>query len=299
MAKSFVMQLASLVTLFVSIPALVTLVFSIINIQFPDAVDSYWQIESAESAIRYSIAVLVVFFPAYLWLTRRVNQARRSEGQLYHTLTKWLIYLALLVAGLVILGDLAVVVYTFLGGEITVRFILKALALIAIIGPVAYYYALDAKDFWQSREKQSIMIGIGALVAVLALAVLGYLNISSPSEAREVRLDQEQIYDLQDMQWRVENYYQMNNSLPTTIEDVYTDFPVPTPAEGREEYQYNVTGNDSYELCATFLHPTSMGERQVPKPIRIDGDAYFQNQNWEHGAGLKCFERRVEISGSV
>lgn len=292
MAKSFVTQLASLITLFVSIPAVVTLVFSIINIQFPDAVDSYWQIESAESGIRYSIAVLVVFFPAYLWLTRRVNQARRSEGQLYHTLTKWLIYLALLVAGLVILGDLAVVVYTFLGGEITVRFILKALALIAIIGPVAYYYVLDAKDFWQDKEKQSVMVGGGALVVILALAVLGYMNISSPSEAREVKLDQEQIYDLQDMQWRVENHYQMTGSLPTSIEAVYTDFPVPIAPEGRDNYEYNITGGDTYELCATFVHGTPSSERQMTKPIQTN-DIYLQNQNWEHGAGQKCFERRA------
>lgn len=292
MAKSFVTQLASLITLFVSIPALVTLVFSIINIQFPDAADSYWQIESAESGIRYSIAVLVVFFPAYLWLTRRVNSARRSEGQLYHTLTKWLIYLALLVAGLVILGDLAVVVYTFLGGEITVRFILKALALIAIIGPVSYYYALDAKDFWQNKEKQSIMVGGGVSFAILILAILGYINISSPSEAREIKLDQEQIYDLQDMQWRVENHYQMNGSLPTSIEAVYTDFPVPVAPEGRMDYKYNVTGGDTYQLCTTFVHATPANERQITKPIP-GNDVYLQNQNWEHGAGQKCFERRV------
>lgn len=292
MAKSFVTQLASLITLFVSIPALVTLVFSIISIQFPDAVDSYWQIDSAESGIRYSIAVLVVFFPAYLWLTHNVNQARRSEGQLYHILTKWLIYLALLVAGLVILGDLAVVVYTFLGGEITVRFILKALALIVIIGPVAYYYVLDAKDFWQDKERQSVMIGGGALVAMLVVAVFGYMNISSPSEAREVKLDQEQIYDLQDMQWRVENHYQMNGALPTSIEAVYTDFPAPTPSEGREGYNYNVTGSDTYELCATFMHSTPSSEREMAKPIP-GNDIYLQNQNWEHGAGQKCFERRA------
>ncbi len=116
MAKSFVLQLAALATLFVSLPAFITLLFSIINLQFPDAIDAYWQIESAESTVRYTIAILVIFFPAYLVLTRLVNTARRSEGELYYTLTKWLIYLALLVAGLIILGDLAVVVYTFLNG---------------------------------------------------------------------------------------------------------------------------------------------------------------------------------------
>ncbi len=151
---------------------------------------------------------------------------------------------------------------------------------------------LDAKDFWQDKEKQSITVGGGAFVAILVLAVLGYVNISSPSEAREIKLDQEQIYDLQDMQWRVENHYQMNGSLPTSIEAVYTDFPVPVAPEGREGYEYSVTGGDTYQLCPTFVHSTPSSERQMTKPIPSN-DIYLQNQNWEHGEGRKCFERRV------
>ena len=291
MAKSFVLQLASLVTLFVSIPAFIALLFGIINLQFPDAADSYWQIESAHNGIRYAIAVLVIFFPAYLIITRMVNKARRDEGALYHTLTRWLIYLALLVAGIIMLADLAVVVYTFLGGDITTRFIFKALVLLAVIGAAFYYYALDAKDHWQKREKESIRVGLAAFAVVLAAVVYGAFQIETPSEVREIRLDQEQIYDLQDMQWRIEAHYETTNSFPATLQMIYQGFDVPTAPEARESYVYRTTGPDTYELCATFAHPTPQSDREAFRPVT--GDKYLANQNWEHGSGQHCFERRI------
>lgn len=292
MAKGFVLQLAALVTLFVSLPFFVALVFSIINLLFPDAADSYWQIESTQSTIRYAIASLVIFVPAYLLLTRKVNESRRNEGELYHSVTKWLIYLALLVAGMVILGDLAVVVYTFLNGEITIRFILKALALFIIIGGASYYYLLDAKDFWKKREKQSIAIGVSVLVVTLATVVFGYIQIDSPSVAREVRVDQKQITDLQNIQWRIEGNHQDGASLPTSLEQVFTDFPAPTAPEGREAYEYRVTGDNTYQLCATFAQATPSGERNSTKPSYGEDD-YWRNNNWEHTEGRKCFDRKI------
>lgn len=297
MAKSFIMQLASLVTLFVSLPAAVTLIFGIINLQFPDAADMYGEVASAQDTIRYSIAVLAIFFPAYLVLTRLVNKARRGEGELYHKLTKWVIYIALLVGGVVMLTDLAVVVYTFLGGEMTTRFILKALALLVVIGAAFYYYALDAKDHWQKRERLSISIGGGAFLVVLVLIGIGIAKIDTPAKARAINLDKQQITDLEEIQWRVEAYYQQNQSFPANFETLYTDFPAPTAPEEREAYSYRVTGAKSYELCATFAEATPEEERNQPKTYSPGEEAYYQNQNWEHLAGRKCFERTIVSVG--
>ena len=100
-AKHFVLQLGSLITLYLSIAFLLVLLFNIINLAYPDAADAYWQIESYSDAVRIGIAMLIVFFPAYLILTRQVNQIRRRESSdgSYLGFTKWLVYLSLLVAG--------------------------------------------------------------------------------------------------------------------------------------------------------------------------------------------------------
>lgn len=287
MAKSFVLQLASLVTLFVSLPALITLLFGIINLKFPDAADTYWQATSSEDSARYAIAVLAIFFPAYLIITRIVNKARRNEGELYHTLTKWLVYLALLVGGMTMLVDLAVVVYTFLGGEITIRFILKSVSLLVVIAAAFAYYAYDAKGYWQKREKASISIALGALALVIAAAAYGVSVINSPTEARAIKLDQQQVSDLQDIQWRVEDFYRMNDSFPANLETLYGGLTSPTAPEGRTAYEYRVTGSDTYVLCATFAKETPVGERNM-----ITGPD-MKYQNWDHTEGEYCFERKI------
>ncbi len=292
MAKSFVLQLASLATLFVSLPAFILLVFSIINLAFPDAAESYWRIESAQSSIRYTIAVLAVFFPAYIFITRKVNNGRRDEGELYHKLTKWFIYIALLIAGMVMLGDLATVVFYFLNGEITIRFILKALAMLLIIGGAFYYYLLDAKDYWNKKETVSKIIGAVVSVVVIVFAVIGYMQIDSPSQTREIKIDQQQVSDLQNIHWKIQGFYQTNGVLPDSIDQAYPDFPAPIATEGRAQYEYNLTGAETYQLCATFSRATPESERNSGQ-YYYEIDKYSKNNIWDHGEGQKCFDRVV------
>jgi hypothetical protein len=94
-AKHFVLQLGSLITLYLSIAFLLVLLFNIINLLYPDAVDSYWQIESSSEGVRLGIAMLLVFFPTYLILTRKVNQLddKMSVVLIQVLLNGWFIYL--------------------------------------------------------------------------------------------------------------------------------------------------------------------------------------------------------------
>ena len=108
--KQFALQIAALITLYVSISAFLILLFGLINLTYPDAAEDYWQIQSSQSGIRYAIAALIVFFPAYLVLTRVVNQARRHASNLYHTLTKWFVYLSILVG---VLSKIPLIILSF------------------------------------------------------------------------------------------------------------------------------------------------------------------------------------------
>lgn len=294
LAKNFILQLASLITLFVSIPAFITLVFGVINLVFPDAAESYWRIDNAREGIRISIAILVIFFPAYLLTTRIVNKSRRTEGTIYHTLTKWLIYIALLVAGIIMLIDLAVVVMTFLNGEITIRFILKALAVLAVIGSAFYYYLEDAKNYWQNREKTSMQIGAVALLVVATVTVFAFTKIETPQEVRSAKLDSEQVSDLQAIQSRIEVYYQENSMLPGTIAEAYPTSNIPVAPGDRKAYEYKVIDDSSYELCAYFATESSNPDERIATPV-IDKRSALEvsNYNWEHGIGDKCFKRTI------
>ena len=290
--KNFALQIVAIITLFVSISGIIALLFGLINIKYPDEAEGYWAYESAQSSIRYAIALLIVFFPAFIFLTRRVNQASRQESNFYHTLTRWILYLALLIGGLVLLGDLVAVILTFLNGELTVRFILKAATILVVVGSAMYYYWQDTKGYWRDNEQQSIYIGAILSFLVVVALVYGYTRIDSPQVVRELRLDQQQLVDLQDMQWRIEAYYAENGQLPDVLSAVYKDISEPTAPETREPYSYRSTGETSYELCATFGRSTPESERMASKPI-LDPAYNPNNYNWEHGSGEKCFERTV------
>jgi hypothetical protein len=63
---------------------------------------------------------------------------------------RWLTYLTLFIAACVLIGDFVSLVYNVLGGELTVRFVLKVLTVGIIAGTVFWYYLselrLDERD---------------------------------------------------------------------------------------------------------------------------------------------------------
>jgi len=296
-AKHFVLQLGSLVSLYLSVSFLLVLLFGIINIMFPDAAEGYWAIESASSSIRLGIAMVVVFFPTYLILTRIVNTARRTANAgTYLGLTKWLIYLSLLIGGVVLLGDLVAVIMGFLEGELTVRFFLKALAVLIVVGAAFYYYLLDAKGYWMKEEQKSMIFAGLMGVVVGASVIFGFMNIETPAEVREGRLDAQQLTDLQNIQYQVESYLALNNAVPEKLGDLEMGESLPVAAEEREPYTYEKTAN-GFKLCATFAKasdPNEMGWAPV-----FDETAAIKNRdNWTHSEGRYCFERVVNPSGT-
>ncbi|MDA8597047.1 DUF5671 domain-containing protein [Candidatus Pacebacteria bacterium] len=286
--KDFALQLGALGSLYISITSIITLLFGVITIMLPDAADSYYQVESASNTIKFSTAILVVFFPVFLWLTRTMQQQRRQESHEYLSITRWLIYLSLVVVGGVLLGDIVAVLYSYLNGELTSRFLLKAIVLAAVLGTAFYYYRKDAQAYWKKHEAQSKLFGLGAIILVVGSLVLGFMYSQTPSEVREARIDEKQVQDLQTIQWRVEEQYHLEEELPSDLNAAFSDLSIPTAPAGREPYSYSVTGEDTYELCATFVEPTVRSDYEVARPVIME-----RNYNWEHGTGEWCFERAI------
>ena len=284
-AKNFALQLGALIALYVSIGALILLLFSTINVIYPDLERYPWEVDSASSAIRGAIAALIVFFPAYLVLTRIVNKARRAEAGTYASFTKWLLYLSLLVGGGVLLGDLVSVINNFLNGELTMRFLLKALTVFVVVGAAFAYYVLDARSYWQTHEAESKRFGFGALVLVLLALVLGFMNTETPAEVRERTIDDRVVSDLQTVEANIQNYYSVHNALPARLEDAYNGLSVTQAPKGRDTYTYETMSETAYKICGEFNAPSSESSRAMY--------AWDPSVSWEHGAGNWCFERSV------
>ncbi len=287
----FALQLGAFISLYLSVSFLLVLVFGIINLLFPDPAEGYYMRESASSSVRLGIAMVLVFFPTHLYLTRVVNRLKRTQPNDAHlVITKWLLYLSLLVGAGALLIDLVVVIMTYLEGDVTTRFIAKALAVLGIIGAAVHYYTLDVRGFWIKNESKSIMFGIGTtLVAFVAIAY-GFATVDSPSTVRAHKLDAAQITDLQSIQYKIEEKLSISSStLPVSIVAAYGEFPAPTAPIGRPDYRYNVT-ESGFELCAAFSAP--MQTDLQFNPVMIDKEQRIINRDdWNYKVGDFCFKR--------
>lgn len=292
-AKNFALQLGSLISLYVSIGAIISMLFGVIMVQYPDAAQGYWEVESAGSMIRFSIALAVVFFPTYIILTRIVNNIRRNEHGVYLALTKWLIYLSLLVGGISILVDFVILLNGFLSGELTIRFALKSIAFFIVVGTALVYYVYDARGYWNDHEKQSLRYGSIVSIATLLIVTAGFMNTATPKEVREMNIDENQINDLGIIQSNIESYYTEHTALPQTLDMIYSNGVTPIQApEERSPYTYRMIDINTFELCADFAHESNKTEK-VQYSNQGNSQYILNAYDWTHSKGHWCFTRKL------
>ncbi len=291
-AKNFALQLGAVIALYVVIVSLISLLFSVITIAFPDPAQGIWEKTGASSTIRTTIAFLIVFLPTYIVLTRILNNIRRSEQGTYLTLTKWILYLSLLIGGGVLLGDLVAVLVQFLNGELTIRFICKSLTVFVVVSTAFAYYLADVRGYWQNHEQYSIYYGVAVSLLVVSSVVLGFGHTESPQEVREIKIDQNQISDLWSIQSQIESYVSIHSNLPETIEDAFEKLPIPKASSDRMNYSYERVSNTQFTLCAEFKT-----DQTDTSGSMIDEYALIKNSaDWNHTAGVWCFDRALNTT---
>jgi hypothetical protein len=134
-------------TLYVSAYSLGTLLFQFIDQAFPDpSVDPVFALEASREAIRWSISLLVVTFPVFGFVSWRNDRAIRDDPRRrLSKVRRWLTYLTLFVAAGILIGTMTSIVYNLLGGEITMRFVLRVFTVGAIAGTVFGHFLRDLR----------------------------------------------------------------------------------------------------------------------------------------------------------
>lgn len=296
--KDFFLWLGAMAALYVSATSLILLVHKYIEVWFPDVTQDYYG-DPYSGTIRFSIASLIVLFPLFVWLMRLVHtEIRRNPEKKELWVRRWMVYITLFIAGATIAGDLIAVIYTFLEGELTTRFLLKALTILVVLGGGFWYYLQELKGVWETKEGLSKTIGALVGAVVLVAVVSGFFIIGSPMDARLVKLDQQKVNDLQNIQWQLVSYWQQKESLPTELselQDSISGFVVPVDAETGTPYSYVKTGDTSFELCATFNKESTENDSLYPKvPSMIGGGVDLNVLPWTHGVGEVCFDRTID-----
>mgnify|MGYP001586546948 CR=1 FL=1 len=282
------LNLLAIAALYFNVVSFGALLFQFVNQWLPDPL-VYDSFPSIASSVRFSIATLVIVLPLYLfisWLLEREYHFTPAKRDV--RVRKWLIYLTLFIAAIVIVGDLVTLVYSFLEGELTMRFVLKIVILFALAGVVFLYYIGDLRGVWSSRARRIFAWSVSGVV--LAGIVVGFLTAGSPFYARELRFDERRVNDLQTLQSEIINFWTHRDVLPNAFDNLKDDIsgfnPPVDPVTGAP-YEYRVTAPLKFELCAIFT-------TSILLPVGKSRPLYAYEDTWEHGAERVCFNRTID-----
>jgi prepilin signal peptidase PulO-like enzyme (type II secretory pathway) len=174
------------------------------------------------SAIHYATASLLIAFPLYVATMRAwFRTFREDEGRTESGLSRWLTYLVLLIASVIIVGDLIAVLFRLLQDGVTVRFLLKALTILVVAGLVFGFYTLERRKIQYHRDiPRATFRAFGWTVAGIVAAglVLGFIAAGSPETARKRAFDMQREADLQGLAGCVERYAQELGQLPASLD---------------------------------------------------------------------------------
>lgn len=130
--------------------------------------------------VRWTSAMILVAGPLALLLDR--HERRRVAalpGARPPAARAWIAHVTAFVAGAVLLVDLVALIYGFLSGDLTLRFLLKTLVVAAVAG----LFLARQRDRWRRlADAVLVLAGIGAIAAGLA-------EVGGPRQAREMRED--------------------------------------------------------------------------------------------------------------
>ncbi|MSR67548.1 hypothetical protein EXS65_01840 [Candidatus Peribacteria bacterium] len=295
-ARDAFFHLLAFTTLYATVISLVILAFTYIGRWFPDpALMDYAYASSGDfSSIRWSIAVIVISFPMFLFLSRILHREFQAKPEKLNSgVRRWLTYLTLFVTSCALIGDGITLLFTLLSGELTLRFVLKVLAVLVLSGlPFGYYFTalrIDHEQYAKSSIHAKYLWSSVAIVLVFLLC--GIVIVGSPMQGRAEKFDEQRISDLRAIQNEIYNvvYGQergvpvpagvkvLPKTLPKDLQTVaanalYEKLRIADP-ETTAPYVYKTRGT-SFELCATFALERDLGY-----------DIF-----WNHPASEKCFE---------
>jgi len=282
-AKYAFYYLLSLVALAFTAIAAGMVAFGIINKTVADAILNY---ASSDGQLKFAISALFIAAPVFYGVSALINRGlRKGDLDKESDLRRWLTYFLLLVSFIVILGSFIGVINNFLSGELTLRFVLKALTVIIISGTIFSYYLYDLKRDPAAKDKVAMIFTYASAALVLAAFIAAWFFVESPATARARRLDQTLISNIYSLENAVNSYYEKTKALPDNMDqvvaaNVYLDARLLQDQESGDAIVYQKTGEQSFEFCATFrLDSAAPGDNN---PIIYPGD------NKNHRAGYQC-----------
>ncbi len=150
--KDVFIYLLTAATLYISATGVLILIWGLAEYWFPDPYRTF-RSGSDSGAVRVGVAMAIVAFPVFVYLTLLVRRKiRRGEIDPASTLRTGFIYFNLFVVAVTALITLMVTIDTFLGGDLTPRFLVRAGGVLLIAGLVYLYYRSELEAVLRNPE---------------------------------------------------------------------------------------------------------------------------------------------------
>jgi len=296
-AKFAFFYMLSLVALIFMAMSAGVIIFQIINKNIIDILEQYRGRYSPDQ-LKFAISALIISAPIF-YLTMRQIYKNLFSGALAKDsgVRKWLTYFVLFISSVVMIGWLIATVNSFLDGELTTKFVLKAITAIAIAASIFTFYLYDIKreQVVGKKDKTIQMYFYGSLAVVIAVFAASLFFVESPTETRNRKLDQRILENFNEIDRAVNDYYQDYDKLPKDLDELASEFNYLTDKDlkdpvTKKKYEYKITDDKKYELCAVF-RTSNKNEDEA----RYD---YYKEQ-WPHDAGYQCLSQKIRERDKV
>jgi hypothetical protein len=231
----------------------------------PSALDAPYALPSIRSQLSWELATIIVAFPIFMGVSRAIARqlSARPEGA-DSGVRKWLTYVALVVTATTLLGEAIWFLAAFLGGDLTTRFVAKALVLFALAGGIFAYYLGAVRTEGASPRRDRLFSGLAAGAVGLSL-FFGFIDVGTPAHARDIAADQRRVANLSEIanalyRYRVSWGTKPSFRLPPTLAEL-RELAAPTDPFTHQPYEYRPLADTRYRLCATFATPSELPQR--------------------------------------
>ncbi|KKR31534.1 MAG: hypothetical protein UT64_C0057G0004 [Candidatus Falkowbacteria bacterium GW2011_GWF2_39_8] len=290
-AKFAFFYLLSLVSLIFMTTSVGIVIFQIINKLVVDLVRPYAGMFDSGS-VKFAISAIIIAAPIYYLTTWQINKnlytgvLTKNSG-----VRRWLSYFILLVTSVVMLGWAIGTLNNFLNGDITLKFVLKALASVVIAGTVFSYYFYDIKreQLAGVKDRTINIFFYTTLAVVIITLVSAFFFIDSPKLTRDRNRDDNVLNNFNAIDNSLNSYYLENKKLPSNLEVLITEKRYLTEENIKDgvtgqKFDYKPGEDKMYELCATFLTSN--------KDLKDSRNDYMVTR-WPHDKGYQCLNQRI------
>lgn len=285
-AKFAFLYLLSLVSLVFVSTSVGMVIFQLINKFITDPIHT----ESFDQGVlKFAVAALIIAGPIYFLAARHINSSLETGRlSLQSAIRRWLTYLILLIVSVVMIGWLIGMISSYMNGDLTLKFGLKALSSLAIAGIIAGYYWYDIRrEQAAAKDKMVMWYGYASVTLVAIALIVGIMYAGSPREARDRRADELLLGRFDAIDNAINSYYLENAKLPADLDTlvkekrILDDKQLTDPVSG-EKIAYKPGADKLYELCATFKRSNKDDDK----------NRYFTTR-WPHDAGAQCLTQRL------